>query len=148
MLLGGDVVAQAQAGDTAISQAKVVYCGMKGLIEGNLGLVAGLIMAFLGVWGLINGGSLMTGIVFIVAGASLTAIPGMVESTLGGFGALIKEAGFTTKEQSISAFLCTSSDSPSPVQDYGNEKPLTSEQLDQRNRAANEQCTGGHLDCL
>jgi hypothetical protein len=71
-------------GQTAARLSKSLLCDTYGILSGNLGLMAGFLIA---VWGLfiwIRNDKLMLGLTLILVGAFLTAIPGLVISFLQG----------------------------------------------------------------
>jgi len=49
-----------------------------------------------GIWSLIQGGGVGTAIITIISGALITALPGLVESFLGGLGSLVRESGISS----------------------------------------------------
>jgi hypothetical protein len=106
VLLGGSlwpVQGWAQAPTPpAVSQGEIakklsikLYCETKGLLQGPFGTILGLIMVAVGIWGLIQGGGAGTAILTIISGALITALPGLVESFLGGLGSLVRESGIS-----------------------------------------------------
>ncbi|MFZ2586798.1 MAG: hypothetical protein WAZ18_01545 [Alphaproteobacteria bacterium] len=68
---------------TGLELSKSVYCDIKSLFNGSLGLLAGFAIALYGLFQIIQG-STSGGIFFIVAGAAVTMLPNLIESTLGG----------------------------------------------------------------
>lgn len=86
----------------AVSQGQVakdlsikLYCQTKGLLQGPFGVILGLIMVAVGIWGLIQGGGVGTAIITIISGALITALPGFVESFLEGLASLVQESGIS-----------------------------------------------------
>lgn len=90
--VGGAAVSQ---GETAKKLSIKLYCQTKGLLQGPFGVILGLIMVAVGIWGLIQGGGVGTAIITIISGALITALPGFVESFLGGLGSLVRESGIS-----------------------------------------------------
>lgn len=107
VLLGGSLGpvqgwAQAPA-PPAVSQGEIakklsikLYCETKGLLQGPFGTILGLILVAVGIWSLIQGGGVGTAIITIISGALITALPGLVESFLGGLGSLVRESGISS----------------------------------------------------
>lgn len=60
-----------------------VYCDVKGIFSGSLGLLVGFGVALYGLLSIIKGNT-ASGILMIMAGAAVTMLPNIVESSLGG----------------------------------------------------------------
>jgi len=73
-------VTDSQAG---LSLSQQFYCQAKGVLSGNLGLIAGLLLALTGLWAMVNG-SLTGGVITLICGALITALPSLTESFLKG----------------------------------------------------------------
>lgn len=101
IFLLGDVFAAtagASDGQTSIMLSKRLYCDTKSLIEGNLGILLGLLLVIMGIWSLIRDGSWTDGLIMIIFGALVTALPGLLESTYGGLGDMLKQSGITQND--------------------------------------------------
>jgi hypothetical protein len=83
-------------GGLAIGLTQNLYCDMKGLLSGSVGLMIGFAVALLGLMKIIQG-STGTGIIFILMGAAVTALPNIVESTIGGIGSVLYENDISTR---------------------------------------------------
>lgn len=83
--------------DISTKLSSGIYCSLKHLLEGNIGLLAGLVLVFLGIWGLINGGSLTPALIIIVIGGLITALPTLVESGFSGLGDLLYQTNISGK---------------------------------------------------
>lgn len=124
-LIGVAFVAQAAdqqgSGDAALTKfsnemATYLYCGVKGLITGNVGLLLGLILAATGVWVIIQGHSLASGISMIIFGTIVTALPVIVESSLSGMASLLKESGIAFSAFSVPE-ACQNAPAPADISD-------------------------------
>jgi hypothetical protein len=91
--------AWSQDGDGAISEklSQRLYCDTKDLIEGNIGIMIGLIMVFMGIWAMVKGAKIMAAVPLIFIGAILTALPSIAEVSIGGVNNLLIEAGISKK---------------------------------------------------
>ena len=94
---GQRVPIQESPGQVATNLSKQLYCETKGLLQGPFGTILGLIMVAVGIWSLIQGGGVGTAIITIISGALITALPGLVESFLGGLGSLMRESGISSR---------------------------------------------------
>ena len=102
-------------GSTAQAIATYMYCGTKNIIQGYVGLLCGLALAALGLWALIQGKGMASGLTLIIAGSLVTALPSLIESTLSGFGNLLTTAGIATTGFSITT--CGTGGIPTPPTD-------------------------------
>lgn len=84
-----------------------LYCGTKGLVEGNLGLVIGLLIMFGALWSLMKGGKVMPAIVSILFGAMVTALPSLIESSMDGLSTLMQETGMSTSKTTFEPPYCS-----------------------------------------
>lgn len=91
-------VAGPTTGEAGIAAAKGIYCGTKTLLEGQLGLLIGMLFVISGLWMLIQGKGVPAALVLLVFGAVVTAIPGMVESSLKGLSSMFYSAGISSKD--------------------------------------------------
>lgn len=82
-------------GELGAKLATGLYCDGKHLIQGSLGMAIGLLMVFGGLWSMVRGGKIISGIIMIAFGAILTALPSMIEATLQGLGNLLSQSGMT-----------------------------------------------------
>lgn len=78
-----------------------LYCGVKTLVEGNIGLAIGLLIMFAALWSLARGGKMAPALISIMFGALITALPSLVESSMGGLAQLMSETGMTDKGASF-----------------------------------------------
>lgn len=85
-------------GTVSIELTKQLYCGAQSLIEGNLGLILGLVFVGSGVWALIKGGKWVPSLILMVSGALLTALPSLIGSFFEGYGSMLSAAGIGTSE--------------------------------------------------
>jgi hypothetical protein len=69
-----------------------LYCQSKKLLSGNIGLLIGVVIALFGLYQM-AGGNLMGGLVLLVCGALVTALPSLVESFLTGVGSVLSTGG-------------------------------------------------------
>ena len=92
--------------DGALSKALAtnLYCSVYSLMGGNLGIILGLILVFLGLWAMIQGAKPIAVIPLIIVGALMTALPSLIESSLEGLATLFKEAGITKEVNYRSKF--------------------------------------------
>lgn len=84
LLLGVATNAYASFGDEAASvgMAARLMCETFTVMSGTLGLLAGFALALYGLWLIIMSGEMKGGMLFIVVGAILTAIPGITRTIL------------------------------------------------------------------
>ena len=93
-LIGADVwAATTSDGATAKALSIGLYCDARNLITGNVGLILGLILVFMGIWSLVTGGGWAGAIITIIIGATVPSIPGLVEGFMLGLGTLLEESG-------------------------------------------------------
>jgi hypothetical protein len=79
-------------GQIAMALSQQLYCQAKGVLSGNLGLLAGMVIALYGLYTMING-AVSGGLILVICGALLTALPSLVQSTMQGL------SGFLTSTQ-------------------------------------------------
>lgn len=77
--------------------AQGLYCDTKGLLEGNIGLLLGLILVFIGIWALVQGAKMIAVLPVILIGSLVTALPSVIESSFEGLGSLLSETNISTK---------------------------------------------------
>lgn len=121
LAFGVDVIAQTQtpesgnsstAGVEGMRLTEELYCKTKGVISGPVGMMAGLFMAVLGLWMLVQGVGVFPALVMLVSGSLITAVPGFIESTLSGLGGLLNEAGLTAGNAFAPPQSCSSTVTP------------------------------------
>lgn len=69
-----------------------LYCGIKGLIEGQLGLLVGLVFVTTGLAVLIKGGKWVPALILVFTGAVITAVPNMINSFFEGYNSMLRSA--------------------------------------------------------
>lgn len=89
-------------GATADALSCQLYQQTKALMEGQIGVLVGLILVFIGLWNLISGKGWFSAILAIVVGAAIPSVPGLVESFIGGYRELMIESGVTPSSISTS----------------------------------------------
>ena len=72
-------------GQLGLQLSQELYCQMKSAFTSNTGLFAGLCIAVFGLWKLLSG-NMSGGLILIVSGALLTALPSLAQSFLNGLG--------------------------------------------------------------
>ena len=82
-------------GEIADALSCNLYNQGKALIEGQIGVLIGLILVFIGLWNLISGKGWFSAILAIVVGAAIPSIPGLVESFVEGYRTLMIESQMT-----------------------------------------------------
>ncbi|HEX2859329.1 MAG TPA: hypothetical protein VHP58_03930 [Alphaproteobacteria bacterium] len=90
MLLVGHVWAQTSTdmpsqtdGQIALSLSQQLYCQSKNVLASNLGLLIGVVMALAGLYRMVSG-NLAGGMIMLICGALITALPSLVESAMKG----------------------------------------------------------------
>lgn len=73
-------------GKLGLELSKQLYCQMKSAFTSNTGLFIGLCIAVMGLWKLLSTGNVGGGLILIVSGALLTALPSLAQSFLNGVG--------------------------------------------------------------
>ncbi len=96
-LFANRVFAETSTGATGKALAEGMYCDTKWLLEGNIGLIIGLILVFMGIWSLVQGAKIIAALPVIVIGSLVTALPSIIESSFEGLGALLSETGISTQ---------------------------------------------------
>lgn len=84
----------ASTSDGAISEmlSAEMYCSIGRMLEGNLGLILGLVLVFIALWSMINGAKIVVALPFIILGALITALPSLVESTFDGLSSMLQRS--------------------------------------------------------
>ncbi len=82
-------------GEVSKYLANDLFCDTVDLLEGDIGLLIGLILVFLGLWSMIQGAKILSALPLLITGAFITAIPSLILSTLGGLGELLNETGMS-----------------------------------------------------
>ncbi len=82
-------------GATANALSCNLYQQTKSLMEGQIGVLVGLILVFIGLWNLISGKGWFSAILAIVVGAAIPSVPGLVESFVEGYRTLMIESQMT-----------------------------------------------------
>ncbi len=73
----------ATMGQTGVTLSQQFYCQSKYVLSGNFGLLIGLAVALLGLYQMVNG-AVAGGLILLLCGALITALPSLVESTMKG----------------------------------------------------------------
>ncbi len=73
-----------------------LYCDIRGLITGNVGVLIGLLLVFGGIWSIVQGKSIFSAVVAIILGGLVTSMPPLVESFIQGTNALLLQTGIAT----------------------------------------------------
>lgn len=82
-------------GEIADALSCNLYQQGKALVEGQIGVLIGLILVFIGLWNLISGKGWFSAILAIVVGAAIPSIPGLVESFVEGYRTLMIDSQMT-----------------------------------------------------
>jgi len=98
LLTAGNAIAENEAGKEGAELAQNLYCNTADLLEGNIGLLLGLILVFMGIWALIQGAKMIAVVPMIIVGSLVTALPSVIESSFKGLGTLLKDAEISTVE--------------------------------------------------
>ncbi len=99
-------LARAQVGEqgrAAEILAKGLYCNTFDVLSGDVGLILGLLVGFIGFLILIFKQLHATGIILILAGVALTALPAFFESTFSGVSGMAAQSGIGN--QTFDTFL-------------------------------------------
>lgn len=120
--------------DGAIGEqlSRDLYCNGKSLVEGNIGLLLGLLLVFGGIWSLIKGGKIVPVLITVFSGAVLTALPSLIESGFLGLSNLLAESDITPNNVIYAAPDCSAAGNAAVQRDQNYDAGL---------------CTGGTLDC-
>jgi hypothetical protein len=96
-------------GATSAYLAGQLYCQTKDLVSGNIGILVGLTLVFIGIWNLITGKGWFGAVLAIIMGAIIPSLPGLVEGFLIGYNNLMVESGLSPSNQGfdISKFKCS-----------------------------------------
>lgn len=113
VVVAPDVLAQSNNsgvsdGSTALSMATYLYCGTKNILQGYIGFLIGFALVALGLWALIQGKGIASGLILIVFGTLVTAIPSVIETTMGGLATLLTQAGISNSGAGLSKVSCGS----------------------------------------
>lgn len=99
--LAGTAVAATADGQMGVQLTQTLYCDTKSLIGGNIGLLVGLGIALLGLYKLTQGGG-FGAVILIAVGATVTAVPSLIESSLSGLGGILQGAGISNSSKPTS----------------------------------------------
>lgn len=96
LLLAGVAIAmEPTSGVDSVALTQGMYCDIKGLLGGKIGMLIGFGVALLGLMKMIQG-NVGGGVLFIVFGVLVTWLPNLIEGTLGGLGGVLYDAGIST----------------------------------------------------
>jgi len=157
--MAGVGLAAEGASDGATSKAlsQALLCQTAKLLQGNVGILIGLILIFTGLWSLIKGASFMAAAPVLVIGAIITALPTLLLSMASGLGNLLVESGIS--KSNIADFIkdafnndnCTV-DIPAPTEPIrSSEPPNANFSREQRNNLSGNSCgitSDGNVECL
>jgi hypothetical protein len=90
------LAADATSGEVSKQLAINLYCGVTDLLEGDIGLLIGLIFVFVGLWSLIQGGKIVAALPMLILGSLITALPTLTLSALSGLGQLLSDTKIST----------------------------------------------------
>ncbi|RYG60865.1 MAG: hypothetical protein EON60_05595 [Alphaproteobacteria bacterium] len=124
-------------GQLGLLLASQLYCNTKEMVEGSVGLVIGVLIMFSALWSMIRGGKVVPAVVSILFGASITALPTIIESGFQGLGQLMGDAGMTATSTFIPPNECG-----------GLKEKIRQEYKTIEENRRNGDCDGGRLDCL
>lgn len=88
------LAADAATGVDGLNLTRQIYCDVKLLVGGNIGLLVGFAAALFGLLQMIQGNT-GSGILIIAAGALVTQLPALIEGSLDGVAGVLKGAGIT-----------------------------------------------------
>ena len=77
------------SGNVSTELAKNLLCNTAALLQGDIGLLIGLILVFMGLWSLIQGNKIISALPLLIIGALITALPTLVMSAAMGLGDLL-----------------------------------------------------------
>ena len=83
-------------GQVALKLSENLICDTKDIVSGPLGLMAGFLLAAYGLYIWIRQDAMKTALIYIICGAFLTALPGLIFTFLGGVSALTVQSGMST----------------------------------------------------
>lgn len=118
-----------------------LYCGVKSTVEGELGLVIGILIMFSAIWSLVRGGKSGPAIVTILFGASITALPTIIESGFTGLGNLMTSSGMSNAAVAFTPPAC-------PKAGASMKTEISKEYETIKKNREEGHCDGGRLDCL
>ena len=79
---------------SGLALSQQVYCDIKSLFSGQLGLLAGFGIALYGLMQIVQG-STGPGVFLIAGGAVVTLLPNLIESFMGGVGGVLTSTGIS-----------------------------------------------------
>ena len=94
-MLAGLGWADDAAGESSVALSMSVYCGVKSLVNGNVGLLIGFAVAIFGLYQLVQGKT-GGGLLLIVGGALVTFVPNLIESALEGVSSVLNSSTIST----------------------------------------------------
>ncbi|TKW61898.1 MAG: hypothetical protein DI628_04565 [Blastochloris viridis] len=77
--------------------ANKLYCDTVDILEGQVGLLIGLLIVFGGLWSMVRGAKPTAALPVMFIGAMVTAVPSLILSSLEGLGTLLNESNVTKK---------------------------------------------------
>lgn len=93
--------ALSSSGKVGCELAKNLYGDTQALLQGNLGLLLGLIMLLAGFWALINGAAILPAMATIILGGLVTALPSLLNVAFEGLGGLMSDMGGMAYETDV-----------------------------------------------
>ncbi len=79
-------------GEVSIFLANQLFCSTVDLLEGDIGLLIGLILIFVGLWSMVQGAKFVAAFPIMIMGALITAIPSLLLSSLKGLSGLLNDS--------------------------------------------------------
>jgi hypothetical protein len=84
-----------------------LYCDVRRLITGNVGVLIGLLLVFGGIWGIVQGKGIYSAVIAIIMGGLVTSLPSLVESFIQGTNKLLMQTGIAKTQ--YEPFNCSQS---------------------------------------
>lgn len=106
-----------------------LFCDTKGVLEGDVGLLLGLILVFIALWSMIQGAKLVAVFPLLIIGSLMTALPSLIMTGFESLGVLLAETKISTntKEEggkTTSGFVVPNCTGLPSVYSNTNETPL------------------------
>ena len=85
----------ASDGSVSIQLSSKMYCDVRDLVQGDIGLLLGLVLVFMGIWSMVQGAKIVAVLPIIIIGSLVTALPSLIEETFKGLGGLLSGVGIS-----------------------------------------------------
>lgn len=95
LLASAPVWAQSD-GKVSEELSKHLYCDIVEIVEGDVGILIGLILVFMALWAMIKGAKPLAVLPLVIVGTLVTGLPTLIESTMTGLSVLLEETGIST----------------------------------------------------